>query len=83
MLCDIDLPVGVLEKAISSGAGRLLEKIELFDVYVGSQIPLGKKSVAYSIWLRAADHTLTEQEIDSATKAVIGKLEAVGAELRK
>ncbi len=49
MLCDIDIPVGTLEKAISSGAGRLLEKIELFDVYTGSQIPDGKKSVAYSV----------------------------------
>ena len=31
MLCDADIPVGNLEKAISQGAGRLLEKIELFD----------------------------------------------------
>lgn len=83
MLCDAELPVGTLEKAITSGAGRLLERIELFDVYQGSQIPQGKKSVAYSIWLRSADHTLTDKEIEAVNSAVIKKLEAAGAELRK
>ena len=56
---DKDIPVGNLEKAIVSGAGRLLEKVKLFDVYEGSQIPEGKKSVAYSVWLRSPDATLT------------------------
>lgn len=83
MLCDIDIPVGTLEKAISSGAGRLLEKIELFDVYTGSQIPEGKKSVAYSVWLRSNDSTLTEAQIEEVNAKIIKKLESVGAELRK
>lgn len=83
MLCDIDIPVGTLEKAISSGAGRLLEKIELFDVYTGSQIPNGKKSVAYSVWLRSADSTLSDTEIEDISNRIIKKLESVGAELRK
>ena len=83
MLCDIDIPVGTLEKAISAGAGRLLEKIELFDVYTGSQIPEGKKSVAYSVWLRSNDSTLTEAQIEEVNAKIIKKLESVGAELRK
>ena len=83
MLCDKDLPVGVLEKAIAGGAGRLLERIELFDVYEGAQIPEGKKSVAYSIWLRSEAATLSDKEIDTVTAAVIKKLEAAGAQLRK
>ncbi len=83
MLCDIDIPVGTLEKAISSGAGRLLEKIELFDVYTGSQIPEGKKSVAFSVWLRSNDSTLTEAQIEEVNAKIIKKLESVGAELRK
>lgn len=83
LLCDIDLPVGTLEKAIASGAGRLLERLELFDVYTGSQIPDGKKSVAYSVWLRSADSTLNDKEIEDVSRAVIKKLEAAGAELRK
>ncbi len=83
MLCDADLPVGDLEKAIVSGGGRLLEKVELFDVYQGTQIPDGKKSVAYSVWLRSADSTLTDAQIDEISAKIIAKLEKLGAELRK
>ena len=83
MLVDSDMPVGNIEKAITSGAGRLLEKIELFDVYQGSQIPEGKKSVAYSVWLRSQESTLTDKEIDDVNAKIIKKLESIGAELRK
>ena len=83
MLCDADIPVGNLEKAISQGAGRLLEKIELFDIYQGAQIPEGKKSVAFSVYLRSADSTLTDKEIDEVSAKIIKKLELIGAELRK
>ena len=83
MLVDADVPVGTLERAISSGAGRLCEKIELFDVYQGAQIPEGKKSVAYSVWLRSQDATLTDKEIEDINAKIIKKLESVGAELRK
>ncbi len=83
MLCDKELPVGAIERAIAKGAGRLLEKIELFDIYEGSQIPEGKKSVAYSVWLRSANSTLTDKEIETVSAAIIKNLEAAGAELRK
>ncbi len=83
MLCDADIPVGDLERAIISGGGRLLEKVELFDVYQGAQIPEGKKSVAYSVWLRSADSTLTDTQIEEISAKIIAKLEKLGAELRK
>ena len=83
MLVDKEVPVGTIERAISSGAGRLLERIELFDVYEGAQIPDGKKSVAYSVWLRSADSTLSDKEIEDVNNKIIKKLESVGAELRK
>ena len=82
MLCDKEIPVGTLEKAIISGGSRLLERVELFDVYEGSQIPEGKKSVAYSVWLRSSEGTLSDEQIDSTVKRIIEKLEAVGAQLR-
>ncbi len=82
-LVDKDVPVGTLEKAISSGAGRLLEKIKLFDIYEGSQIPEGKKSVAFNVFLRSADSTLTDTQIEDATAKILKKLEQAGAELRK
>ncbi|MBQ1261078.1 MAG: phenylalanine--tRNA ligase subunit beta, partial [Clostridia bacterium] len=83
MLCDADIPVGELEKAIVSGGSRLLERVELFDVYQGAQIPEGKKSVAYSVWLRSAEGTLTDAQIDETVARIVGKLEKLGAELRK
>ncbi len=83
MLCDIDVPVGNLEQAIISGASRLLEKVELFDVYTGSQIPEGKKSVAFSVWLRSADSTLSDTQIDEISERIVAKLEKAGATLRK
>lgn len=81
-VCDIDLPVLGLEKKISEAVGKILEGISLFDVYVGSQIPQGKKSVAFSIRMRAADRTLTDEEADAAMKRAIKALKALGIELR-
>jgi phenylalanyl-tRNA synthetase beta chain len=80
--CDDTIPVMELEKAMKATAGKLIEKIELFDVYRGHQIPSGKKSVAFSVVMRAADRTLTDQEADSAVKKVLKSLENLGAVLR-
>ena len=82
VLCDDLLPVRTLEKTIREAAGSLLEKLELFDVYKGQQIPQGKKSVALSLTLRAADRTLTDQEADSLMEKVVKALESHGASLR-
>lgn len=82
VLCDEDIPVMELEKAMKSAAGKVIEKIELFDIYRGKQIPEGKKSVAFSIVMRAADRTLTDEEADTAVKKVINALEKLGATLR-
>ncbi|MBP3329555.1 MAG: phenylalanine--tRNA ligase subunit beta [Clostridia bacterium] len=81
-VCDRDIPVLTLEKAISSAAGKLLESIELFDVYMGSQIEEGKKSVAYSLKLRAEDRTLTDEEADNVVKKAIKALDKLGISLR-
>ena len=70
------------EKAIRAGAGKLLEKVELFDVYKGASVAPGKKSVAYSMTLRAPDRTLTVEECDRAVAKVLKELEKLGAKLR-
>lgn len=82
-LCDKDIPIGTLQKAITSGASRLCEKVELFDVYEGAQIPEGKKSVAFSVLLRSTEGTLSDEEIENVTKNILKKLEAAGAQLRQ
>lgn len=80
--CDDTLPVLRLEKTIRSAAGRSLESIKLFDVYRGHQIAAGKKSVAFSITLRVADRTLTDEEAARTMERIVSALKNIGAELR-
>ncbi|OCN03262.1 phenylalanine--tRNA ligase subunit beta [Clostridium sp. W14A] len=82
LICEDKTPVMSLEKAIRIGAGSLLERIELFDVYRGEQIEKGRKSVAFRIVLRSPDSTLTEEQITAAMTRAVKELENIGAILR-
>lgn len=83
MLIDDNINVSKIEKIIKKNAGNILEGYTLFDVYKGSQIPEGKKSVAYSVTFRADDRTLTDDEISAVfDKILAGLKEQLGAELR-
>ena len=82
LVCDKALPVIRLQKAIQRGGGKLLEEVSLFDVYEGEHVAPGKKSVAYSLTLRAPDRTLTDEECAAALKKVMRELEKEGAVLR-
>ncbi len=81
-VCKKSEPVLMLEKTIAQAVGKNLESIELFDVYQGSQIPEGMKSVAFNLKLRAADRTMTDEEADSAMKKAVKALEKIGISLR-
>lgn len=82
LICDDEIPVADLEKAIKGAVGKILEKVTLFDVYKGKQIEAGKKSVAYSISMRSHEGTLTDEQADGAMKRVLKALATIGAELR-
>ena len=83
VLCDENIYVLQLESCIRKAAKKSLEKLELFDVYRGAQVAEGKKSVAFSLTLRSADHTLTDKEADEIIQNVLAALEAeLGAVLR-
>ncbi len=82
IVCDDEIPVAHLEKAIRTAVGNILESVKLFDVYKGKQIADGKKSVAYSLTLRSHDGTLTDEQADSAVKKALKELAKLGAELR-
>ena len=71
LVCDKDLPVGKLEECIFRGAKGLLKAVSLFDVYTGKGVPEGKKSVAFSLELRADDRSLTSQEADEDVKGIL------------
>lgn len=84
MLVEDGVLVGQIEKVIKQRGGKLLEAVDLFDVYKGSQIEEGYKSVAYALSFRAADHTLTEKEINKTMSKILNGLETtVGAKLRQ
>ena len=52
--------------ALGKNRNKLLERVELFDIYRGGSIPTGKKSMAYSLTFRAPDRTLTDTEVNGA-----------------
>lgn len=81
-VCDDNIPVLTLQKAISKAVGEILENILLFDVYQGSQIPQGKKSVAFNLRLRSSLRTLTDEECDKAMNNAIKALGELGIALR-
>lgn len=81
-VCDKSLPVLTLRRAISSAAGGVLESLTLFDVYEGSQIPEGMKSVAFNLVLRSPDKTMTDEEADDAVRRSVKALEKLGISLR-
>jgi phenylalanyl-tRNA synthetase beta chain len=72
-----------VERALREGAGPLLESIRLFDVYTGDQVGVGRRSLAFSLRLRAADRTLTAEEAVAVRDAAVAEAAArTGAELR-
>ena len=83
VLVDDAVPAASMQAAIEQAAGAILESVRLFDVYKGKGIPEGKKSVAYSLSLRAPDRTLTDEECDKAMRDALAALEKdFGAALR-
>ena len=83
MLVTRETLVGDLEKVIKQRGGKLLESVELFDVYEGAQVGEGMKSVAYKLTFRAEDRTLVDEDIQKIMKKVLNGLEMnCGAKLR-
>ena len=83
VVCGEAITVGALEDCIRKGAKGLLKDVTLFDIYRGKGVPEGKKSVAFSLVLRADDRSLTAEEADSDVKSILETLEKdLGAVLR-
>jgi len=83
LVCDEGITIAELERCIAAAGGKLLRKINLFDIYRGVNIPAGKKSVAFSLELRAEDRTLTDADSDSVIRSVLQNLEKTyGAVIR-
>ena len=83
MVMDKSMFVGEIQHVIKKNAGKIMESCELFDVYEGDQVGVGKKSVAFSLVFRAKDRNLESAEVDKAVEKVLGALSDLGVELRR
>ena len=75
IVCDESITVAQAEAVIEKSAGKLLRNIKLFDIYRGVGIAEGKKSLAFSLELRADDRTLTDADSEQVTCKVLAALE--------
>ena len=82
MVVPKDITAGQIETILIQRGGKILESFRLFDVYEGSQIREGYKSMAYSVVFRHKEKTLEESEINAAMKKILNGLEGLGIELR-
>jgi phenylalanyl-tRNA synthetase beta chain len=70
-----EVPAEHVATALTAGAGSLLESLRLFDVFSGSQVGEGNKSLAYALTLRAPDRTLTNEEALAVRDAAVAEAE--------
>ncbi|MBW1658944.1 MAG: phenylalanine--tRNA ligase subunit beta [Deltaproteobacteria bacterium] len=64
LVVDTEMPVGEIIERIYSFQNKYLKRIELFDIYIGKEIPKGKKSVAFRVTYQALQKTLKDKEVD-------------------
>src|SRR5690606_15225816 len=66
-----------------AAAGETLQNTVIFDVYTGTGIEAGRKSVALGLILQGVSRTLTDADADKTVSAVIDRLEReLGAKIR-
>jgi phenylalanyl-tRNA synthetase beta chain len=83
LIVDDSILVQEIEDVIIKQGGSMLEKVQLFDVYKGKQIPEDKKSIAYSLVYRLENKTLTDVEVNKVHEKILRSLEyKLGAQLR-
>lgn len=83
MVVPKDILAGDIEKVFDAKGGAYLESYQLFDIYEGSQIKGGYKSVAYSLTFRGKEKNLEEADLTGAMNKILKALEAMEIELRK
>ena len=83
LVLDEATPHAAVMAEFAKNKNKFLEKVELFDIFRGSSIASGKKSVAYSLTFRAAERTLTDTEVNEAHERIKQQLQqALGCEIR-
>ena len=76
VLCDEALTVAEVENVMTAAGGKLLRNVKLFDIYRGTGVPEGKKSVSFALELRADDRTLTDADSEGVVSKILAALES-------
>lgn len=83
LVVDDEIPAETVRRVVESAAGELVESVELFDVFRGEQLGEGKKSLAFNLIFRAADRTLTDEEVNEYRVQAAEKARVeLGAQMR-
>jgi phenylalanyl-tRNA synthetase beta chain len=84
IVVDEEVTCEMLMQRIESAGGKLLDSVRLFDVYRDPvRVGPGKKSMAFALTYRAADHTLTSDEVEKAHDKLVKKVcRSTGGEVR-
>ena len=78
-----DIPAEKVLRAVRGAEKKLIEEVEIFDVYEGEHVGEGEKSLAFSVRLQPRDKTLTDAEIEAISARIIAQVEkATGGRLR-
>jgi len=78
----VEVAAEQLRAAVLAAGGELLRAAEVFDLYEGEQVGEGRKSLALSLEFRAADRTLTDDEVGERRAAIESALKEIGGSLR-
>ncbi|HEX6206009.1 MAG TPA: phenylalanine--tRNA ligase subunit beta [Solirubrobacterales bacterium] len=78
-----ETPASEVRAAVLAGGGELLHAAEVFDLYEGEQVGADRKSLALNLEFRAADRTLTDEEVAGLREAIKAKLGEIGGTLRE
>ena len=83
VVVDEAVPAAEVRRAVIEGGGELLRSAEVFDLYRGEQLGEGRKSLALRLSFRAADRTLTDEEVAERRRAIAAAVERIGGSLRE
>ncbi|MBS1862743.1 MAG: phenylalanine--tRNA ligase subunit beta [Actinobacteria bacterium] len=82
IVAPVDVSYAQVRDAVTAGGGDLLQRVELFDRYEGTQVGEGKVSLALRLEFGAPDRTLADEEVSALRAAIATGLEALGAVIR-
>jgi phenylalanyl-tRNA synthetase beta chain len=83
VVVDDAVPASEVRAAVLAGGGELLRSAEVFDLYRGEQVGEGRKSLALRLSFRAADRTLTDEEVAERRKSIESAVQKIGGSLRE